>query len=553
LIIVAIPRGRTFTTAPGYIAAEAAKEEISRQWGRVKEATFVAAARHDLGITQGVGFTKVPVFELDTGYYHLATGMFSMRDIANTDELRKGLMRVINRLAGEERARGGTPLLASNLCDWDSSYAIKQGAHRVLMDAVTAACVSNGMVLTGGETANLIEQVRQTGMGLMFTILSRYDGPKKRGGPLSDEMDQELKTTFGHIADMDGRFEIVTINGMPLLYVREPSKFILTADGAGTKSIACELVGQRTDVRDVIAMTGDDATRDGAIPLLASIGVHASGLGARRMLIPSMVEHGIEYNIPMLGCTYVPSSAISRSTVNGVMLSAVDPSLGIGKPIEPGLKLVMLYDEQRTNGITLQRHILEQAFGEEWYKISFADALGSINFNKAIYDGAFTGTVEMTLGQMVATPATPYFRLFSTMSEELRRSVIFNYTNSSGGLPENTKRYLSPHGLGASFAETFPAPELIRFLQLVATKHTGMSMIPDEEAYLIWSCGNGSVIGTTNPAGVVRHAQKNGIAAQVAGEVVDATQVSVTLRGLDGATRSSRISYVYDYMSELRD
>ncbi len=511
------------------------KERISKAWGERKAETYVAAEKHGIGIKQGESFNKVVTFELYPGYYHLASDIASTKDISpehsGVGALCSGL---INKTVAKEKANGCVPLFASNVCDWDSEYARNVGANVRLRDSVINECIENEIVLTGGETANLGDQVRKSGMSWMFTLLSRYDGPLTNPTAHTfSSIDSELRSTFDYMAD--GRnFQIVHGNGMPLLHVKRKSRFLMTADGTGSKSIVCDQVNQRTDIEDTLAAGGDDGPRDGAFPTAASIGVHAENSAGKNQIIDYMSKAGRKHLIPLIGCVFHESDDVSTYIMNGVVLSEVREGISqVGKKIEPGTKLVLLYEEQRSNGITPQRRIFSETFGEEWYKVNASDAFEFLNNRSG---GKYSGLAlhdRRTLGQLVARSSTPYFRIDSMMPEELLDKINFRINVSSGGLIGKTRRLLEPFGMGADYSDVFDAPELILLLQMTSQVEGSKGTVPDKVAYYTWGCGNGAVIGTTDPVSVRDYYNRNGIRAKIGGVIKAQPEISVASRCLD--------------------
>ena len=178
---------------------EDVKEELSKAWGKRKKDTYAAAEEHGIKIEEGESFNKVVVMELEPGFYHLASGIVSTKDISpekgNIGDLCSSL---INDMFKKAESLGCVPIACSNVCDWDSKYAKDIGANVFLRKAVIDECIENKLILTGGETANLGDQVRQKGMSWMFTLLSRYNGSSKPESDFeySERMDHILQGTF---------------------------------------------------------------------------------------------------------------------------------------------------------------------------------------------------------------------------------------------------------------------------------------------------------------------------------------------------------------------
>lgn len=525
------------------------KERLSKAWGERKPDTYAAAQKHGVSVQQGDSFNKVATFELYPGLYHLISDITSTGDISpehsDVGALSSGL---INRMVAAEKGNGCTPLFASNVCDWDSAYAREFGANARLRDSVINACIENDVVLTGGETANLGDQIRKSGMSWMFTLLSRYEDPLTTSGtPDSNNIDPELHSTFEHIADRRN-FQVVYENGMPLLHVKKKSRFLMTADGTGSKSMVCDQVNRRTDIEDTLAMCGDDATREGAFPIAASIGVHAESSTGKKQTIGYMSEAGRKHLIPLIGCTFHISEDVNTYIMNGVVLSEVrEKSAKVVKKVEPETGLVLLYEEQRSNGITTQRRVLSETFGAEWYKINASDAFNFLNEKLGKKYSGLTLADERTLGELVARPSTPYFRTDSMMPEEILDKIKFRINVSSGGLMGKTRRLLEPLGVGAAYSDVFEAPKLILLLQMASQIEGSKGPIPDEIAYYTWGCGNGAVIGTTDPVSVRDYYQSNGIQARIGGVVTASPAITIASRCLDSILRGEKYIVAHRY------
>lgn len=530
------------------VVPEALKEKLSRSWGEGKSATFAAADKLGLEIEQGKSFNKVVTFALKPGYYHIVSGIVSVEDIAKSQELSTKVSSIISAIVGHEKAMGCTPLCASNVCDWDSAHANSVGADITLKDALLNSCIADNIVLTGGETANLGDQLRGRGMSWMFTLLSRFDSELVTDSASVSyelEMDAALSHTFGYLADKD-RFGIVHRNGMPLLHVKEKSRFVMTADGTGSKSIVCELIGERADINDTLAMAGDDPTRDGAFPILASIGVHFENSEGSEQILRNMIRAGKKHQIPLVGSTFHTSGAVSTYTMNGVVLSEVRRGIESTAEELQGLDLVLLYEEQRSNGITLQRRVLGETFGPSWYNVKVPEAMERLAeklFGR--YNTIPGHRTTRTLGQLVAQPSTPYFRVDSRIPKDLLETIKLRVNVSSGGITGKTMRALEPLNLGAEYLDLFEVPELTLILQMASRIDGSKGAIPDNVAYYTWGCGNGSIIGTTCPGAVVDYYRQAGIPAKIGGKIIKFPEIRILSRAFD--SMQSPIGLIHRY------
>jgi phosphoribosylaminoimidazole (AIR) synthetase len=520
------------------VVPEGAKERLSRTWGLRKHETFRAAKKHGIELNVGQSFNQAVTFKLKPGLYHITSGITSVCDISDKAATHKAVTELMDKMIKGEKDAGLIPILASNVCDWDSKFATDHKVNIIFTDAVIATCIANYIVLTGGETANVADQVRKKGMSWMFTLISRAT-ENMRFSIMQPTLDTMLDETFGFINNKN-RFEIIYKLDIPLLFVKKPTTFLMTADGTGSKSIIYHEVGaDGKDISDTLAMCGDDAPRDGGFPILASIGVHAEDSNKKAQIVESMRIAGIVQQIPIIGSVFHVSSDVSTYTMNGVVLSCVDESAAItNRIIVSDLPLVLLPEEQRSNGITLQRRILEEAFGSEWYHLTTEDALFFLNrklggvYGSVIYDIMSTSK-NKTLAQLVATPSTPYFRADSTMPREVIEKISLRINVSSGGLFGKTRRLLEPLGLGAAYYDLFETPEFILILQLASRLNESKWIMPDEKAYYTFGCGTGAVIGTTNPIDVLEYYHNKGIIARLGGITIPTPHISISSTALD--------------------
>ncbi len=532
------------------VVPEDKKEEISRTWGDMKRKTFVAA-KDRIVIDQEDSFNKVVAFTLGRGHYHMSSSITFVNDVSDHKEIRSEVGKLMRNTVNAERENGFVPLLASNICDWDSGFAKDVGADTVLIDAVINGCIENGMVLTGGETANLGDQVRKKGISWMLTILSMHQGGAESSQPrrFKNNIDRRMQYTFQRMNDGLGKFEMAYVNGFPVLHVKEESKFIMTSDGTGSKSIICELVRNRSDPFCVLAMAGDDAPREGAFPVIASLGVDAEHLRGRKQTLSYMAEAGGRCSIPIVGSVYHQSDNVYTYIMNGTILSEIREGAALtGKEIVSGLPLVVLHEEQRSNGITLQRRIFEDAFGSKWYKIRAVDAFKALNGRlgsaqpEILQHGHYS-----SLGELVSRHSTPYFSADTRMPEELLDSIKFRVNVSSGGIIGKTRRLLEPHGLGADYDKLFDAPELILLLQMASRTRDSKGIIPDLVAYYTWGCGNGAVIGTGLPDKIVEYYSKSGIRAKKAGTVIADLEIRIKSSCLDSKIETEPLIVTHRY------
>lgn len=518
------------------IVPEDKKEKISKKWGEGKNETLGAAKKHGMKTTQGESFNKVITFSLDKGYYHIISGMTSTRDISpdycDIGALCSGL---IDQMAATERKNGCTPRVAINVCDWDSGYATKVGANDVLRNSVIDACIRNYLLLPGGETANLGHQVRKKGMSWMFTLLSKSNGLDSNGlnaACLDDLLDSQLRSTFAYLPN--NKYEIVTVNGIPFLHVKKAAEFVMTADGTGSKSIIDGYMGlDGADIYDATEAASYDAVRDGAYPLLASIGVHAETSKKKAQMIKYMKKAGEELYLPFIGSVFHDSDDVNAYIMNCVTLSEVKDA-HIKKNVVPGLDMVLLGELQRTNGITFQWTQLGETFGDKWYLLSASDALDILNREShGRYSEIKLTEGEKTLGELVARHSTPYFRIDSNMPEKLNKKINLRINVSSGGIIGKTQRGLEPYGVGADYYDVFEAPDLTLLIQMASHVKGTKGIIPDDVANGTGGNGTGAVVVTEEPDLIKEYYEENGIRAKIGGIITPNPEINMLSKCLD--------------------
>lgn len=120
----------------------------------------------------------------------------------------------------------------------------------------------------------------------------------------------------------------------------------------------------------------------------------------------------------------------------------------------------------RSNGFSLLRRIMQEAFGDEWHKAEYSD--------------------EMTWGDALLTPSLIYSPLIAgLLKERVELKGIVHITG--GGIGDNLQRVLKVTGKGALLDNLFePLPVMQKVRQL--------GRVPEEQAYRLWNMGNGMLL-----------------------------------------------------------
>jgi len=294
-------------------------------------------------------------------------------------------------------------------------------------------------------------------------------------------------------------------------------------DTAGTKVEVAQRVGKHdTIAHDLFAMVCDDAVMRGGEPVLVGTNLDIKSLGndekflsIMRELAAGYVAAAKEANVAIIN----GEIAQMGSLVSGwgdfpyhwgaaCLWIARKERLLSGKEIRAGDCVVMLRERGfRTNGLTLARTIFQKAYGEAWHEKSFEDS---------------------TLGMHVLTPSIIYTRFIIALRGNFDASDVAQVHGIShvtgGGIPEKLGRVLRPSGLGARLDNLFDPPAIVAECERLGE-------MSDRDAYRAWNMGQGMAIITPEPDTVVQEAKTFGIEAQVAGEIVNDTGITLTSKG----------------------
>ena len=107
---------------------EAKKQKFSQAWATEKEKTFGAAKSHLMRLEVDDTFDRNVRFTLQRGYYTIQSDIVSMADIAKGSP-GESAAKLIVTMIGEAHSNRCVPLIALNVCDWDSDYADMVGAN----------------------------------------------------------------------------------------------------------------------------------------------------------------------------------------------------------------------------------------------------------------------------------------------------------------------------------------------------------------------------------------------------------------------------------------
>jgi phosphoribosylformylglycinamidine cyclo-ligase len=291
------------------------------------------------------------------------------------------------------------------------------------------------------------------------------------------------------------------------------------SDGIGTKVEVSERLADHSLIAyDLFAMACDDAVVRGAEPIAINTVLDVNNFiegnsiseKAIREIALGYVAASKEAGVVILN----GEVAELGDRVNGygefnynwcatVLWYAQKDRLLTGHQIESGDALVGLAEHGfRSNGITDVRRAMTEHYGLEWHNV----------IDKSI--GA------VSLGSLVQKPSIIYSSLISKLTGgfDINNDPIANITGvahiTGGGQPSKLGRMLEPSGHGALIDNPIPPPDIMLHVQRLRD-------FSDEKAYGKWHMGPGMVIATPDPEKVVLEADKQGVNAQIIGEVTE--------------------------------
>jgi len=186
-----------------------------------------------------------------------------------------------------------------------------------------------------------------------------------------------------------------------------------------------------------------------------------------------------------------------------------------GNEIKEGDYLVGFKEDGfRSNGLSLVSRIMEKNAGKDWYS---SEGMSE----------------DKTIGEEVLTPSRIYSGAVVDMiggyNKDPKVEVHGVAHITGGGIPGKLGRMLKPSGLGAHINDPFHPPKVMEYIQ-------GWGDVSDKEAYKTWNQGQGMIVATPDPQGVIEGANKYGIEAKKIGKVTE--DPSILIRNY-GAQRSS--------------
>lgn len=164
----------------------------------------------------------------------------------------------------------------------------------------------------------------------------------------------------------------------------------------------------------------------------------------------------------------------------------------------------------RCNGISLVRHVLNKAFGENWIKEPYGE--------------------DKTWGEIVLTPSIIYHNCVLEMIgryKQEREVDIHGIAHiTGGGIPSKLARILKKNEVGVELNNLFDPHPAVKKIQELGD-------VSDNEAYLTWNMGTGMILALPESEAqkTIDIAAKHNIEAQIVGSVVENKGINIKSKG----------------------
>lgn len=298
----------------------------------------------------------------------------------------------------------------------------------------------------------------------------------------------------------------------------------VNADGVGTKIEIAERVKRHdTMAYDLLAMVCDDAVIRGAEPALVSSILDVSTLSnlssdflERVRSIAQGYVHAAQHagvsvvngEFAELGSRVQGADRFAYNWGASVVWFARKDRLLTGSLIKPGHEIVALREKGfRANGISLLRAIVSDSFGNGWHTQDWKGR---------------------PLGEIALEPSTMYTRCIVEMTGGVfgdpQASLLGAAHITGGGIPSKLGRLLKTNGFGARLDALFAPPSLMLECQR-------WGRVLDEEAYRTWNMGQGMLLISDQPRGVLDVAARHDIEARVVGHITETPEIQITSQG----------------------
>lgn len=290
----------------------------------------------------------------------------------------------------------------------------------------------------------------------------------------------------------------------------------ITSDGVGTKVEVAERVGTYSTLGfDLVAMVADDLAANGIEPTNLSNILDVDHLDERVVdqLMRGLSEAAGKAGVALTGGEIAELGGRIAGWGDGMHFNWCATALGVlparlKRPIDgsaclPGDVVVSIAERGlRSNGFSLARKILTEAFGERWHS------------------GCPKG-IDSTWGECLLTPSVVCCRLVAALIEA--GTVPHGIAHiTGGGIPDKLGRVLRSRAIGAQLDALHEPPPFVKVM-------LELGKIPAEEAYRHWNMGNAMLLALTerDAEAALRMASEQGFEAKVAGRLIDEPAIRI--------------------------
>lgn len=295
-------------------------------------------------------------------------------------------------------------------------------------------------------------------------------------------------------------------------------KIAITSDGIGTKIEVAERMGIYDTLGfDLVAMVVDDLAAIGAQPVGLSNVLDVDVLDYKivNRLMDGLHDAAKVAGIVVTGGEIAELGSRVRGWGKRMHFNWCGTGIGIvphgtrpvdGSNIAVGEAVIALASRgMRSNGFTLARNILQEAYGDDWHQTP--------------YEG------KTSWGEILLVPS----RIFAPVISQLAGNGVSIHGVAhitGGGIPDKFRRVLALNRLGAALEGLYPPHAVMRRLQ-------ELDDVPEALAYRQWNMGNGMLL--VIPEGQVERALSTinacGYSARMAGWITKRPVIAIRQAG----------------------
>jgi phosphoribosylformylglycinamidine cyclo-ligase len=326
------------------------------------------------------------------------------------------------------------------------------------------------------------------------------------------------KKTFENRSEGDGR-PVFGLDGAFSNVVKiGDAQLGLCSDGIGTKIELAERMGTyHTLGFDLVAMVVDDLAANGLEPVTISniLDVDFLDSGIIDELMRGLHDAAERAAIVVTGGEIAELgdriSGFGHRMHFNWCATAVGVIPGNKRPIDgteigEGDAVVALKSRGfRSNGFSLIRRIMHEAFGADWHTTPYGQ-------------GASWGQVLME-PSLIYSPG-----IVSLLRDDCPVKGIAHITG--GGIPDNLARVLAAGHLGAKLDDLFPPLEMMKRVQILGG-------VDEQNAYRLWNMGNGMliVVDQSCAQSVIDSLSTHAYVAKIAGTITDSPGIEIHTAG----------------------